>query len=144
MKIYLDNCCYNRPYDDQSQILVRLESEAKLQIQQLVFEGQLDLIWSFILQHENDANPFIKRKKRIATWEHIAKYSVIFSDEIQRMADDIALLNIKPKDAWHVACAISENADYLITTDKKLLNKPVKGIEIVNPIVFLERYYDEK
>ena len=30
--IYLDNCCFNRPYDDQEQITVRLESEAKLEI----------------------------------------------------------------------------------------------------------------
>lgn len=34
MKIYLDNCCFNRPFDDQSQIRIRLESEAKLKIQE--------------------------------------------------------------------------------------------------------------
>lgn len=32
MGIYLDNCCYNRPYDDQSQIRVFLESQAKLHV----------------------------------------------------------------------------------------------------------------
>ena len=30
LKLYLDNCCFNRPFDDQSQLLVRLETEAKL------------------------------------------------------------------------------------------------------------------
>lgn len=30
MKIYLDNCCYNRPYDDQSQVRIQLETQAKL------------------------------------------------------------------------------------------------------------------
>ncbi|MFN0197095.1 MAG: PIN domain protein, partial [Planctomycetaceae bacterium] len=34
MRIYLDNCCFNRPFDDQRQIRVRLETEAKLCIQQ--------------------------------------------------------------------------------------------------------------
>jgi hypothetical protein len=34
MKIYLDNCCFNRPFDDQNDIVVRLEMEAKLFIQQ--------------------------------------------------------------------------------------------------------------
>jgi len=29
LKIYLDNCCYNRPYDDQSQLKVSLEAQAK-------------------------------------------------------------------------------------------------------------------
>ena len=33
MKIYLDNCCYNRPYEDQSQIRISLEAQAKLHIQ---------------------------------------------------------------------------------------------------------------
>jgi hypothetical protein len=28
MLLYLDSCCFNRPFDDLSQISVRLESEA--------------------------------------------------------------------------------------------------------------------
>ena len=26
MKVYLDNCCYNRPYDDQNSLSVSLET----------------------------------------------------------------------------------------------------------------------
>lgn len=36
MRVYLDNCCFNRPFDDQSQARVRLEAEARLEIQQRV------------------------------------------------------------------------------------------------------------
>ncbi len=32
LKIYLDNCVFNRPFDDQSQIKIKLETEAKLYI----------------------------------------------------------------------------------------------------------------
>jgi len=32
MKIYLDSCCYNRPFDDQSQDIIVLESNAILSI----------------------------------------------------------------------------------------------------------------
>ena len=32
MKIYLDVCCFNRPFDDQLQDRVHLESEAVLSI----------------------------------------------------------------------------------------------------------------
>lgn len=38
MKIYLDNCCYNRPYDDQSQLRISLETQAKLYIQENAVE----------------------------------------------------------------------------------------------------------
>lgn len=53
MRIYLDNCCFNRPFDDQSQIRIRLESEAKLKIQDDILEGKVELIWSYILDAEN-------------------------------------------------------------------------------------------
>ena len=32
MKIYLDNCCYNRPFDQQDNLRVHLESLAKLEL----------------------------------------------------------------------------------------------------------------
>ncbi len=62
MKIYLDNCCYNRPYDDQTQIRISLETQAKLYIQDLVKNKKLDLVTSYILWYENSENPFIMRK----------------------------------------------------------------------------------
>jgi len=31
--VYLDNCCYNRPFDDQSQVRIELETKTKLYIQ---------------------------------------------------------------------------------------------------------------
>ncbi|MGL4209325.1 MAG: hypothetical protein ACRCTY_08050 [Candidatus Adiutrix sp.] len=56
-KIYLDNCCYNRPFDDQSHIKIRLETEAKLYIQASVREGEYYLVWSYMLDYENSDNP---------------------------------------------------------------------------------------
>ena len=41
MRIYLDNCCFNRPFDNQTDIKIRLETEAKLYIQQLIIEKKL-------------------------------------------------------------------------------------------------------
>jgi len=29
MKVYLDNCSYNRPFDDQSQMRIYLETQSK-------------------------------------------------------------------------------------------------------------------
>lgn len=44
MRVYLDMCCYNRPYDDQSQLKVAMEAQSKLHIQNLISEGKLDRI----------------------------------------------------------------------------------------------------
>lgn len=64
LKIYLDNCCYNRPFDDQSQIRIYLEAQAKLYVQNKIKEGVYDLAWSYILDYENGKNPY--EEKRLA------------------------------------------------------------------------------
>lgn len=66
MRIYLDICCFNRPFDDQSDLIVRLQTEAKLHVQEMVRQGALDLVWSAIMDIENSANPDLNRKVAIA------------------------------------------------------------------------------
>jgi len=66
MRLYLDNCAFNRPFDDQSHIRVRLEAEAKLYIQGRIKEGNTELVWSYILDIENDQNLFEEKRNAIA------------------------------------------------------------------------------
>ena len=140
MKIYLDNCCYNRPFDDQTNIMVRLESEAKLFIQELVRNGKIDLVWSFVLDYENGKNPFQEKQERIGQWRNLAKNDVVLSEDIRTNAFAYMRLGLKQVDASHVACAVAAQADYFITTDKRLVNKRLTVIKIVNPIGFVEEY----
>lgn len=49
MRIYMDNCCLNRPFDDQSKIRIRLESEAVLFIQEKIATHEIELAWSYRL-----------------------------------------------------------------------------------------------
>ena len=44
IKIYLDNCCFNRPYDDQTQERIYLESIAKMYIQQLIVDNKIEFV----------------------------------------------------------------------------------------------------
>ena len=62
MKLYLDNCCFNRPFDDQTQLKIHLESQAKLAVQDMIINGVHSLIWSYMLEYENSQNPFEIRK----------------------------------------------------------------------------------
>jgi hypothetical protein len=45
MLIYLDNCCFNRPYDIQSSEIVKLETEAILAIQHAILIKHIRLVW---------------------------------------------------------------------------------------------------
>jgi hypothetical protein len=55
------NCSFNRPFDDQTQMKIRLETEAKLFIQNVILNGEVELVWSYILDFENSANPYEQR-----------------------------------------------------------------------------------
>ena len=52
LKVYFDNCCYNRLFDDRSNIRNYLEREAVLIIMQKAFDGELELVGSDILEIE--------------------------------------------------------------------------------------------
>jgi len=141
MKVYLDNYCFNRPFDDQRSMVVYLETKSKLTIQGMIKNGHLKLIWSEILDFENNENPFIERKTKISEWKFWAVENIEMNDFIFEKAKDLLKSGLRQKDASHIACAISGNANYFVTTDKKILNKEIKNIEIINPIDLIRRLY---
>jgi predicted nucleic acid-binding protein len=123
--------------------LVFLETEAKLFIQDLIHSEKLTLVWSFVLDYENDANPFDERKRSIAAWKKLATIDCNLCDKIADTAEDLLKLGLRQKDASHIACAIYAGVNFFITTDKKILNKPVQDINLINPIDFVRRYLNE-
>ena len=66
IRIYLDNCCYNRPFDDQSQLLVSMEAQSKMFIQSMIKKGVFELTTSYMLRYENSRNPYDMRKENIS------------------------------------------------------------------------------
>lgn len=139
MRVYLDNCAFNRPFDAQRQPRVRLESEAKLHLQEKIKAGKLELVWSYILDIENDQNPFQEKRLAIARWARFAILDVSESQAIVERAKQFRELGIRAKDALHVASAIDGAADYFVTTDDKLLKKlrVVPDIIAITPIDLL-------
>jgi predicted nucleic acid-binding protein len=48
--------------------------------------------------------------------------------------------NIKRKDALHIARAIEAECECFITTDRKILNKDISEIEVINPLDFIRKF----
>ena len=136
-KIYLDNCSYNRPFDNQSQIKVRLETEAKLFIQNGIREGEYSLCWSYMLDYENGKNPYTEKRNAIAPWKNIATDYCPSSDTVLMRGRELMKFGIKQNDALHISCAIERGCEYFITTDDILTKKNNDSIEIINPIDFM-------
>lgn len=139
MRIYLDNCCFNRPFDDQSQIRIRLETEAKLEIQERIRNRDVDLVWSYLLDFENQANPIISRRNAISRWRTFAVKNLLASEEIIGRALEFSNKGLRAKDSLHLACAIVGGCGFLITTDDELLRKSVSLdiIRVRNPMQWI-------
>jgi len=141
MRVYLDNCCFNRPFDDQRHLRIRLEAEAKLRIQEAVREGGLQLAWSYVLDFENSNNPFVDRRERTRAWRTCAAVACVESPAVKATAAAFAQIGLRKIDALHVACAVNAGCAYFITTDDQVLRKAdrINEIKIVDPIEFIKK-----
>ncbi len=139
MRLYLDNCCFNRPFDDQSTLTIRLETEAKLHIQNAIHAGQYTLGWSYILDYENAANPLEERRIEIQRWEELADSFVTETPAILATMKEFVALGIKALDALHIASAQALECHYFLTVDKGILKKAgaIARIRILNPVDFV-------
>ncbi len=139
MRIYLDNCCFNRPFDDQSQLRVRLEAEAKLGVQEKIRSGEHQLVWSYILDYENARNPFAERREQIGKWRSYAAKDVQEDEDVLLLAARFSAHGIKQLDALHIACAVRAQAVFFLTTDMGILKKAslIQDILISDPTSFI-------
>jgi predicted nucleic acid-binding protein len=137
-RVYLDNCCFNRPFDDPATPLILLESDAKLHIQKQIVDKKIELAWSYVLEHENAANPYEDQRRSIAQWQRLAVIDVDEDEEVIGWAVAIMKLGIRNMDALHIACAIRAKCRYFLTVDKKILKKQIKGITLLNPMSYVQ------
>ena len=121
--IYLDVCCLNRPFDDQSQTRVRLEGEAVLSILKMADERELEVVGSDILDDELSQNPDDEKREKVELLLKIASSHVSLTMAIERRAMELQKWGLTPLDALHLASAENAKADCFLTTDDSLLRK---------------------
>jgi predicted nucleic acid-binding protein len=142
-KIYMDVCCLNRPFDNQSQVRVHLESEAILQIIQFSKNGKLNWFNSDVIEFEIDNIENEDKKEKVLTLLELSTSKIELNDGIINKSKDIQKLGLSPLDALHVAVAIFIQVDVFLTTDDKLekigkKNKSTLGIDIDNPLNWIK------
>lgn len=140
MKIYMDNCCLNRPFDNQANLRVHLEAEAVKTIIRLIEEQKLILISSKILQFEISKLTDEFKKKELRLMESLASEVVQINPSIAAQAKAFEQIGIQAFDALHLACAES-NADVFLTVDDKFLKKTatieILKIKVFSPLIWL-------
>ncbi len=131
-KIYLDACCFNRPFDDQTQSRIYLEAQAVMTILSQCQSLNWKLINSSALIAELNQISDIERLENVKKLLFIAKIQVISSAIIENRAVQLQKLGFSSYDAAHIACAERSQADVFLTTDDRLFKKAQKNSQLIN------------
>jgi len=136
MRIYLDMCCLKRPFDDQSQPRIRLESEAVLA---LLASPTAEFIRSPALLLENDRNPLRWRAARVRSWLEAGPPVELPETAMSARIGEFFALGFKNFDSFHLASAELAGCDAFCTTDDRLLataRRQVSSIQVrvLNPV----------
>ena len=141
MRLYIDLNCFNRPFDDQNQERIRLETEAVLGILTRIVEGKDTLLWSWVLSFENDKHPKPDRRDEIAVWEARSEQSIALNSEIEERSRHIAQAGIDALDATHLASAEAGGAEIFLTCDDMIVRRATGvglTLRVLNPVAYFE------
>lgn len=147
MRVYLDNCCYNRLFDDRTNIKNYLEREAVLIVMQKAFDNELEIIGSDILEIEMSKIRNEEKKNDVEGVYHaLISDSVKATSELRQRAVQIRnISNLRNFDSLHFASAEC-GADVLLTTDIKFLKARQRiesKIAIKNPVEFVMEVFGD-
>lgn len=123
MRLYLDNCCLQRPLDDQTQPRIRVETEAVLAILAAAQAGDVQLVSSEVLELEIAQIPDEQRRSEAEAILRISNERLIASDPAIAHAESLEASGLGAIDALHVAVASEGRVDYLVTCDDRLLKR---------------------
>lgn len=143
MKIYLDACCLNRPFDDQTQTRIHLEAEAILSIIQSVEDNEWEWISSDAVAYEIHKTPNEERQERLWSLESRSTKRLQLTDTILQQAEQLQQLGFTTYDALHLTFAEFAGVDVFLTTDDKLLKRSQRfradiKISVANPLSWLQ------
>lgn len=137
-RVYLDTSTYSRPFDDQTQPKIFLETQAVIIIFQMVEVKAVELISSSVLEYENSRNPYPIKQEAMNRYLQLAELRQEVDEAIRKRAEELEKDGLKAIDALHVACAEAVNSDYFITCDKRLINRCSKlTMKVMNPVDFV-------
>jgi predicted nucleic acid-binding protein len=138
LKIYIDTSVYNRPFDDQAQPRIWLETLSLSIILQMISRDIVDLVISTVLDYENSGNPFVWRRNWVSHCIRSAKFKHTINIDIKIRALELENEGLKAMDALHVACGEHSDSEFFITCDDRIIKLyNGKKLRVINPVNFV-------
>ena len=141
--IYTDYNCFQRPFDNPSDVRIQIEALACQEIFDRAEAQELALVWSFVHEDETIVCPFPDRKAEAFRLSSLCAARQGPVDSILHRAQKLsAEQNISGKDALPLAAAMEIRADIFLSCDDRLLHRARRsqlGIELLNPVDYIRR-----
>ena len=125
MRVYLDNCCLQRPFDNQLHPRIRVETEAVFAILAAVQAREISLLSSEALIYEIQRIPDPDRRIEALSILTLAAEKLFITEEAESLALSFEQMGLHALDALHLALASIAKADFFCTCDDRLLNKAI-------------------
>ena len=140
MKLYLDTSVYNRPFDDQTQPRIWLETLSLALVLQWIETGGAELVNSAVLEFENSRNPLALRRDWMGRCLQQASVYQSIDLNIRERAEFLEIKHLGAIDAMHLATAEAAVCDYFLTCDDRLLKKHKPfTVKAMNPVDFVQK-----
>lgn len=141
MLLYLDLNCFNRPFDDQDQQRIALETAAVFAILQRLTDSLDELSWSEVLDFENAQHPLPERRTEIGSWGRRARAIIKIDTGVAARAAELQRAGVSPLDAAHLACAEAGACTCLFTCDDRFIRRARRTdtqVLVKTPVEYLE------
>jgi len=148
IKIYLDDCCLNRPFDNQAQNRIAIEAAAIVRVLELVEAGMVSDYSSEMAQVEIEQIPDADRRRKVKGLLPPSRRIPPLTTHLLDEAEKFVRRGFKLADAVHLAAAAELDIDVFLTVDDDLLKRARKnayhiGVTVRDPVSFVREMSDE-
>ena len=140
MHIYLDVCCLNRPFDDQSQDRIYFEAEAILNILYRCQNEGWILAGSDVIELELSKMTNHEKQARVRVLYSLHGPRLVLNERIKERSRQLQQAGLKLFDSLHLALAEFYHQDALLTTDDGFMRAAARCeavIPVKNPVSWL-------
>ena len=152
IRLYFDTNVLCRPFDDQTGVRVRRETEAFGRILDKISNNEAVYFISDILMFEIRRIISPAKRAKVFAYLDLSQGFHTATEQTLAVADEIVRqFKLKPRDAFHAASGVMGEPQYFLTCDdavtKGFRRKPlslvvasdVRSLEVMNPEVFVAK-----
>jgi hypothetical protein len=149
MKIYLDVCCLNRPFDEPLQHRIAMEAAAISRILELIEASEITDYSSEMAGIEADLIPDSDRRRKVIALLPPGDRIIPLSDELLDSAVALTQIGFGLADAVHLSAARKLKVDFFLTVDDKLRKRAKRfaqnvAVVVSDPVSFLKELENDR